>query len=158
VRTLGDRAGRPWRVPVCRGSGTGVLGILDVVGDKAVFTSSEHARNFIYEGKIYRDVLDPRTGYPAAGIQAVTVMMEGSTALADAAADALMVAGMDGWQDMATRLGVRHVLLIDDAGTVHMTPAMAERLELIDPHTDVVISPAIGGAGGAGDGAWAPDD
>jgi thiamine biosynthesis lipoprotein len=152
VRTMGDRAGRPWRVPVRRGSGAGVLGILDVVGDMAVFTSSEYARNFIYDGKIYHDVLDPRTGYPAAGIQAVTVLVEGSAAVADAAADALMVAGIDGWQDMAARLGVRHVLLIDDAGTVHMTPAMAERIELIDPRADVAISPAIGGAG---DGAAA---
>ncbi len=156
VRTIGDRAGRPWRVPVRRGSGAGVLGILDVVGDVAVFTSGEHARNFIYDGKIYHDVLDPRTGYPAAGMQAVTVLVEGSAAVADAAADALMVAGADGWRDMAARLGLRYVLLIDDAGTVHMTPAMAERIELIDSHTDVAISPPIGASGDIPD-QGAPD-
>ncbi|MCG6942669.1 MAG: FAD:protein FMN transferase [Thiohalocapsa sp.] len=144
VRTMGDRAGRPWRVPVRRGSGGGVLGILDVVGDMAVFTSSEYARNFIYDGKTYHDVIDPRTGYPAEGLQAVTVLYQGSAAVADAAAYALMVAGPGGWQDIAARLGLRYVLLIDDAGTVHMTPAMAQRIQLIDPHTDVEISAPIG--------------
>jgi thiamine biosynthesis lipoprotein len=141
VRTMGDRAGRPWRIPVRRGSGAGVLGIINVVGDAAIFTSSQHDRNFIYEGRVYHDVIDPRTGRPAAGLQAVTVMHEGSAAVADAAAAALMVAGTDGWQELAGRLGLRYVLLIDDAGTVHMTPAMAERFELIDQHADVALSP-----------------
>ena len=139
VRTMGDRAGRPWRVPVRRGSGAGVLGIIDVVGDMAVFTSSIHARNFIYDGQTYHDVIDPRSGRPAAGLQAVTVMHEGSAAVADAAADALMVAGLKAWGDIAQRLDLRYVLLIDDAGTVHMTPAMAERLKLIDDRADVAV-------------------
>ncbi len=139
VRTMGDRAGRPWRVPVRRGSGAGVLGIIDVVGDVAVFTSSIHARNFIYDGQVYHAVIDPRSGRPAAGLQAVTVLYEGSAAVADAAADALMVAGLSDWQDIAARLDLRHVLLIDDAGTVYMTPAMAERIELLDAHTDVAL-------------------
>jgi thiamine biosynthesis lipoprotein len=143
VRTIGDRVGRPWRVPVRRGTGTGVLGILDVVGDTAVFTSSQHARNFIYDGKTYHDVIDPRTGYPATGFQAVTVMHQGSAAVADAGATALMVAGPDGWHETAARLGLRYVLLIDEAGTVHMTPEMAARMELIDQHTDVALSPPV---------------
>jgi thiamine biosynthesis lipoprotein len=143
VRTLGDRAGRPWRVPVRRGSGAGVLGILEVVGEMAVFTSSEHARNFIYDGKTYHDVIDPRTGRPATGLQAVTVMHEGSAAVADAASTALMVAGLDEWHEIAGRLGLRYVLLIDEAGTVHMTPDMAERLELIEHDLDIALSPPI---------------
>jgi thiamine biosynthesis lipoprotein len=147
---MGDRVGRPWRVPVRRGTGGGVLGILDVVGDMAVFTSSEYARNFIYDGRTYHDVIDPRTGHPATGVQAVTVMHEGSAAVADAAATALMVAGVDGWHEIAERLGLRHVLLIDDAGTVHMTPDMAARIELIDHHTDVALSAPIANPGGKG--------
>lgn len=142
ARTLGDRAGRPWRIPVRRGN-SGVLGIIDVIGDTAVFTSSENAHNFIYDGKTYHDVLDPRTGRPATGIQAVTVMHQGSAAFADAAATALMVAGLEGWHEIAQELGLRYVLLVDDAGTVHMSPAMAERIELIDARTDVELSPPL---------------
>jgi thiamine biosynthesis lipoprotein len=150
VRTMGDRAGRAWRIPVRRGSGTGVLGILNVVGDVAVFTSGEHQHNFIYDGELYHDVIDPRSGRPARGLQAVTVMHDGSAAVADAAATALMVAGLDGWHALAERLELRYVLLIDDSGTLHMTPDMAERLELIDQRADVALSPPLGAQHKAG--------
>jgi thiamine biosynthesis lipoprotein len=147
VRVIGDRAGRPWRVTVRRGNGTGVLGILEIIGDTAVFTRSEHELNFLYDGRIFHDIIDPRSGHPAQGIRAVTVLHEGSAAVADAGATALMVAGMDGWHAMAERLGLSHVLLIDEAGTVHMTPAMAARIELLDAQADVVLSPpALGPA------------
>jgi FAD:protein FMN transferase len=140
VRAIGNRAGRPWRVPVRRGSGSGVLGIIDVAGDAAVFTRGEHQRNFIYEGQVYHDIIDPRSGRPARGWQAVTVLHEGSAAVAEAAATALMVAGPADWREVAQRLDLRYVLLIDDAGTVHMTPDMAARMELIDQRADVAVS------------------
>jgi thiamine biosynthesis lipoprotein len=65
VRAIGDRAGRPWRVPIRRATGTRVLGTINVSGDASVFTSGDYRRNFIYEGKTYHNVIDPRTGYPA---------------------------------------------------------------------------------------------
>ena len=142
VRAIGDRAGRPWRVPIRRASDAGVLGILNVSGDASVFTSSDYRRNFIYDGKTYHNILDPRTGYPAEGVRSVTVLHEGSAALADAAADALMVAGVERWQEIAERMGIRYVMLIDDSGTIHMNPAMAERIQLLDTDADVALTPA----------------
>ncbi len=49
-------------------------------------------------------------------------------ALADAAATALFVAGPGEWRAVAARMGVRQVMLIDDTGTIHLTPEMAARL------------------------------
>ena len=140
VRAIGDRAGRPWRVPIRRANGTRVLGIINVSNDASVFTSGDYRRNFIYEGKIYHNLIDPRSGYPADGIHAVTVLYDGDATVADAAAAALMVAGLDRWEEIAERMGIRCVLLIDDTGTLHMTPAMAERVELLDGHSDVALS------------------
>jgi hypothetical protein len=45
-------------------------------------------------------------------------------------ARALFIAGSKDWRRLAGRLGARHVLLVDAEGRLHMTPAMAERLEL----------------------------
>jgi thiamine biosynthesis lipoprotein len=71
------------------------------------------------------------------------VLYDGAGAVADAAATALMVAGLDRWEEIAERMGIRYVLLIDDAGTIHMTPAMAERVELLDDDiTDIALSAA----------------
>jgi len=69
------------------------------------------------------------------------VFNDGPATLADAAANALMVAGLDRWQEIAERMGVSYVLMIDDAGTVHMTPEMAARVELLDGNADIAISP-----------------
>jgi len=141
VRAIGDRAGRPWRVPIREAGGSRVLGIINVSGDASVVTSNDYRRNFIYEGKTYHNVLDPRTGYPAEGLHSVTVFNDGSATLADAAANALMVAGLDRWQEIAGRMAIRYVLLIDDAGTIHMTPEMAARVELLDSDSDIAVSP-----------------
>jgi thiamine biosynthesis lipoprotein len=140
VRLIGDRDGRPWRIPVRQAGGTSVLGIINASGDASVFTAGDFQRNFIYDGRLYHHVIDPRTGQPVRGVHSVTVLHEGSAAVAEAAATALMVAGLDGWQQIAERMGIGHVLLIDDAGTVHMNPAMAGRLELVDDSTDVALS------------------
>jgi thiamine biosynthesis lipoprotein len=51
---------------------------------------------------------------------------------ADAAATALVVAGPDDWAEVANSLGLDQVLLVDDSGMVYMTPAMSERIELIE--------------------------
>lgn len=146
MRAIGDRSGQPWRVPIRRANGTSVLGVINVSGDVSVFTSSDYRRNFIYADKTYHSVIDPRSGYPAEGLHAVTVLYPGSAAFADAAATALMVAGPKHWQEVAARMGIRHVLLIDEAGTIHMTPTMAERVQLLETEPDVVLSavPAAG--------------
>jgi thiamine biosynthesis lipoprotein len=143
VRAIGDRAGRPWRIPIRRATGTGVLGIIQIRGDASVFSTGAFARNFIHDGKTYHNVIDPRTGYPADSVLSVTVLHGGSAAVAEAAANAIMVAGLPRWHEIAKRMGIQYVMLIDDAGTLHMNPAMAKRLELLDANTDIALGPPL---------------
>jgi thiamine biosynthesis lipoprotein len=142
LRAIGDRSGQPWRIAVRSPTG-GVFAILQVAGDESVFTSGDYERNFIYEGKTYHHIIDPRTGWPADGTRSVTVIHSDATT-ADAAATALFVAGPELWYQTAIALGVRFVLLIDADGTVHMNPAMADRVELLNKDAQVVISPPLG--------------
>jgi thiamine biosynthesis lipoprotein len=141
LRAIGDRSGQPWRIAVRSPSG-GVLGIILVSGDESLFTSGDYDRNFIHEGETYHHVIDPRTGFPARGTRSVTVAHTDATT-ADAAATALFVAGPQGWHQVAMRMGIRYVLLVDDEGTVHMNPGMAERFQLIDDDVKVEISPPL---------------
>lgn len=142
VRAIGDRDGQPWRVPIRRASGTGVFAILAVSGDESVFTASDHERNYSHQGKTYHHLLDPRTGYPAAGTHAVTVAHQDAV-IAEAAATALFIAGPRDWFATAKRLGVRYVLLMDGAGQAHMTPAMAKRLSLLQKDQPLQLSPPL---------------
>lgn len=142
LRAIGDRGGRPWRVAIRRPSGAGVLAILPVSGDESVANAAAYERNFVYDRVSYHHILDPRTGYPAEGSLAVTVAHTDAVT-ADAAATALFVAGPEHWHALARRLGVRYVLLVDARGTIHMSPAMHERIELVDADAAVVVSPPL---------------
>lgn len=140
---IGRHHDRPWRVAIRHPQGKGVLASLEVDDGECVMTSGNYERYLEHEGVHYSHILDPRTGQPVQGIVSVTVIANDG-GLADAAATALTVAGSAGWYDLARKMGLRHVMLVGDDGTVYMNPAMAERLryEGAGPAREV-ISPAL---------------
>ena len=75
-------------------------------------------------------ILDPDTGWPAKDIASVTVITNEGL-LADAAATALVVAGLDGWPEVARALKLNQVAVVDESGTVYLTPAMEKRMQFI---------------------------
>lgn len=141
LRAIGRHGERPWRIGIRNPRGEGVIASVDIQGDESVFTSGDYERYFDYEGTRYHHIIDPRTGYPARGTTSVTVI-HSDGADADAAATALFVAGPTQWREIAKSMGVDKVMLIDDQGVVHMTPAMAERIHMqIKPVPTIRISP-----------------
>ncbi len=139
LRAIGERSGQPWRIPIRRASGSGVFAILSIRGDESIVTTAEYDRNFIFKGKLYHSVIDPRTGWPANRTRCVTILHNDATTAA-AAATALFVAGPEEWQRIAARMGIRAALLIDTEGRVHMTQAMADRIELVDRQQEIEIA------------------
>ena len=139
VRVIGERSGQPWRITVRRPSGSGVLAVLQLRGDESIATVADYETKFVFEGKSYHLPLDPRTGYPANGARSVTVI-HSDAATAEGAATALFVAGGDGWYEVARRLGLRYVLMIDPAGTLIMNPGMAKRAAFFDKGQDFRLS------------------
>lgn len=127
LRAIGRHGDRPWRVGIRHPQGEGVMASLEVSGDESVFTSGNYERYREHEGVRYTHILDPRTGMPVEGVTSVTVI-DDNGAEADAAATALVVAGPDEWYRLAQQLDVDGVMLVDDAGTVYMNPAMADRV------------------------------
>ena len=139
LRAIGRHGDRKWRVGVRDPRGEGVLAAIDVEGDESVFTSGDYERYFVYQGRRYHHIIDPRDGYPAQGAISVTVIHR-EAGLADAAATALFVAGQQDWPRVAASLGVSQVMLVDSSGTIHMTPEMEARTWLIpDPKPPVEI-------------------
>lgn len=142
LRAIGSKGGAPWRVGIRHPQGTGVLAALEVTGDESVFTSGNYERYREHEGVRYAHILDPRSGMPVEGITSVTVIHENG-GIADAAATALVVAGVENWHRIARQMGIHYVMLVDDAGTVYMNPAMQQRVEFTGdrPATIVVSAP-----------------
>ena len=140
LRAIGSKDGKPWRVGIRHPQGQGVLAALEVSGDESVFTSGNYERYREYEGVHYNHILDPRTGMPVDGVTSVTVI-HNNGAVADAAATALVVAGPNDWHRIAAKMGIRHVMLVDDKGVVYMNPRMQQRVQFQDtPPADIRIS------------------
>jgi thiamine biosynthesis lipoprotein len=129
LRAIGARGERAWNIGIRHPRREGILARIQTSGDTSVFTSGDYERLFEADGKRFHHILDPRTGYPATGTSAVTVVHE-NAATADAAATALFVAGADDWQAIARRMGIDRVMRVDGAGVIHMTPAMQAITEL----------------------------
>ena len=139
LRAIGSRDGHPWSVPVRGPGGSGVLATLQIQGNEAAFTAAAYKHSFSWEGRLYHDIIDPRTGYPAEVATSVTVLHPNATT-ADAAATALFIAGPKDWHRVAKRMGIRYVMLTDSQGRVHMNPAMQARVKLHARNREVIIS------------------
>ncbi len=143
LKAIGKHGDRPWNIAIRHPRKQNVLASVEIQGEEAVFTSGDYERYYIYEGKRYHHIIDPRTGYPAQGTQSVTVIHRDS-GWADAAATALFVAGPDHWFEIARKLDIKLVLLVDDKGRIHVTPDMKQRLKFSpDIETTLIVSPAL---------------
>ena len=139
IRAIGSRDGHPWSHPIRGPDGGGVFATLAIKGNEAAFTANSYQNNFTWEGTVYHDIIDPRSGYPAIGTASVTVVHPNAST-ADAAATALFVAGPKDWHRLARQMGIRYVMLTDDQGRVFMSPAMKERIKLHRTNREVIVS------------------
>ena len=84
-------SGRPWAVGVEHPRKDSLIGLLRF-REGAIATSGDYDRYFEVEGRRFSHLLDPRTGWPAEGLYAVTVLAPNATA-ADALSTAAFVLG-----------------------------------------------------------------
>ncbi|HUX91635.1 MAG TPA: FAD:protein FMN transferase [Gallionellaceae bacterium] len=134
VLALGTHGSRPWRVGIQHPRKPGPLATLELRDGEAIGTSGDYQRYFELDGSRYCHLIDPRSGQPVQGVQAVTVLTRGARAgvLSDATSKPLFIAGAGAWLAGAQKMQLSEALLIDAAGTVHLTAAMQKRLEFTD--------------------------
>ncbi len=153
IMALGDKGGQPWRVGIQHPRAAAPLATLELRDGEAVGTSGDYQRYFEVDGKRYCHLLDPRSGRPAEGTQAVTVLipprmgapqgdfLRGAGALSDAASKPLFIAGAAEWRGLARRLGVEQALLIDGKGVMQVTAAFRQRLTMLASDMKIVSEP-----------------
>ena len=127
----GTRGDRPWRIGVRHPQGEGAIASLEVSGRMAVVTSGTYERYRQDGDRRYPHIIDPRTGQPATHVVSATVLHP-DAARADVAATALVVAGSTAWPEVARRLGVSEVMIVDEAGRVQLTPGMAAKVRFVE--------------------------
>jgi len=137
LRAIGSHGDRPWRVAVQKPGG-GSIGFIEVKDDESIFTSGNYERFRQDQAERYPHILDPVTGWPAKDIASVTVITDEGL-LADAAATALVVAGLERWPEVAHALDLDQVAVVDESGTVYLTSAMERRVEFSGDAERVIV-------------------
>lgn len=143
VMALGQHGDRPWRVGIQHPRKPAALATLALHDGEAVGTSGDYQRYFELDGRRYCHLIDPRSGHPAQGVEAVTVIAQGEHAgvLSDVASKAPYLTGPDGWVQAANGMGITQAMLIDASGRVHLTAPLQKRLEFTDKDNAPLVEP-----------------
>jgi thiamine biosynthesis lipoprotein len=143
VMALGTHGSRPWRVGIQHPRKPGPLATLDLQDGEAIGTSGDYQRYFELDGKRYCHLIDPRSGYPVQGVEAVTILTHGAHAglLSDASSKPLFISGKQGWAEAARTMQLEEALLVDSDGVVHLTAAMQKRLKFTEDSTRREVTP-----------------
>jgi thiamine biosynthesis lipoprotein len=112
--------GDDWKVaitnPLDKSKSFGLLPI----SNGAVVTSGNYEKFVQFDGVRYAHIIDPRTGYPAAGILSVTVFAP-KAELADALATAVFVMGIETGLNRINQLPKVECIIVDENGQLHQS-------------------------------------
>jgi len=127
MRSFARPGQRAWKIGIQDpGRRDRLLGELEIT-NLAAATSGQYERFFEFQGRRYGHILDPRTGWPAAGCRSVTVLA-GEAWEADAYATALFVLGpVPGMALLRSRPGVE-AMIVDAEGRSEMSAGFESRL------------------------------
>ncbi|MEM8507743.1 MAG: FAD:protein FMN transferase [Bacteroidota bacterium] len=106
-----------------------MVGITDPLNKKRVFswlpvvessvaTSGNYEKYIVYQGERYSHIIDPRTGYPAKGVNSVSIFAK-QAELCDALATAVFIMGRDSGIHMINQLDGVEIVLVDSANKIH---------------------------------------
>lgn len=117
---LGNLKGRAWRVGIQHPrKAEEILGVL-LLSDKAVATSGDYQRFYIFQGKRYHHILNPFSGRPVRTCQSSTVIAP-TTEMADALATAAFVLGPKQGIAFLDSLPDVEGMIVDSVGQLHFT-------------------------------------
>lgn len=143
IIAIGSHGDRPWRVGIQHPRRPGPLATLELPDGWAIGTSGDYQRYFELDGQRYCHVIDPRSGRPAQGVQAVTVLVPpapNAGTLSDVASKPIFISGTD-WREAARAMRIEHVMLIDASGDIHVTAAMRPRLRFAEKNVALDVVP-----------------
>ncbi len=131
IIALGQHGDKSWRVGIQHPREPKPMATVDLPNGWAIGTSGDYQRYFEQGGKRYCHIIDPRTGYPAQGAQAVTVLIPPSPqagVLSDVASKPIFLSAAEQRAAAAKAMGVDHYLVVDAQGGVTLSASMNKRI------------------------------
>ena len=136
--TAGNRFGRPWRIGIQNPFAPGVVARLEIEGKHSLFTSGNYHRRYWRGEDLAHHIIDPRNGEPSSGQSSATVLT-GDPVLADVAATALMIDGLQGKHNLALSLQLEDFLLISEKREIIVSRSLADKIEITAPWPITII-------------------
>lgn len=103
--------------------------------DHAFSTAGDYARAYIYKGKRYHHIIDPRTGFPATACRSVTIWAP--TAFeADAIDDAVFILGPKEGLELVESLEGVGAVVVDAKNAVFVSQRLQGKIRQVHPPTD----------------------
>ncbi len=131
IIALGAHGDKPWRVGIQHPRLAKPMATLELLDGWAVGTSGDYQRYFELNGQRYCHILDPRSGYPAQGTQAVTVLIppgENAGVMSDVASKPIFISAENAKAEAAKKMHVAFYLIVNAQGKVTVSEGMNRRL------------------------------
>jgi thiamine biosynthesis lipoprotein len=128
--------GSPWvsgiRDP--RGPTTSFFATIELT-NHAFSTAGDYARSYVYQGKRYHHIIDPRTGWPATACRSVTIWA-GNAFTADAVDDAVFILGPKQGLALVDSLPDVGAVVVDAKNEVFVSKRLDGKVKVLRKPTD----------------------
>jgi FAD:protein FMN transferase len=144
IIALGKHGSQPWRVGIQHPSKPNAIATLNLESGWAIGTSGDYQRYFELAGKRYCHIIQPDTGYPTAGIQAVTVLIapqaKNTGVLSDVASKPIFISPPELRTEAANVMHIENYLIIESANKILVSASMAKRITWLDKDAEKHVS------------------
>ena len=127
LRTGGLKFDQPWSIGIQDPRASQKMMAMMSVSDAAIATSGDYEKFFIYQGKRYHHIFNPRDGFPTEGCQSVTILCKEGM-VADALATAVFVLGPEKGYALCQKLEGVDCLIVDKEGKIFLSPGLKSRI------------------------------
>ena len=120
--------GAPWDIAIAHPRDRSRVLARVPLTEQAVVTSGDYEKFFVVGGRRYSHIIDPRTGWPASGLQAVTVICPDAE-MADALATAAFVLGPEDGLALIDRMQGVEALFVTRTGELRSTSTLDTHIQ-----------------------------
>ncbi len=99
-----------------------------ILKSQGIATSGDYENYFVYQGRKYHHIINPKTGYPSEGYRSVTVFSE-NPALADAYATAFFILGYEKALAIVDEVKTIAFIMIDNSYELKKSPNLDQFIE-----------------------------
>jgi len=130
LRVGGSKIDQPWSIGIQDPRSSEKIMATVTIFDSAIATSGDYEKFFIYQGKRYHHIFNPKDGLPSDGCQSVTIICKEGM-VADALATAVFVLGPEKGYVLCQKLKGVDCLIVDKEGKIILSPGLKNRISFI---------------------------